>query len=108
MNAFFIVALGAALVTSLTPRAGMAQNAVNVGWCAPTVHLAAAPFAIATKLGWYAQTGIKAVLVPLPGATDCVEKVASGEVAYALATIEPVASIRQQGVKEKIFYTAYQ
>ena len=46
--------------------------------------------------------------MPLPGAIDCVKNVASCEVTYALATVEPLAIIRQQGVKEKIFYTAYQ
>ena len=104
----FIVALGTALVASLTPRAGMAQNTVKVGWCAPTVSSAAAPFAVATKLGWYAQSGIKVELVPLLSNIDCVKNVARREVAYALATVEPLAIIRPQGVNAKIFYTAYQ
>ena len=108
MNPFFIVALGTALTASLTPRAGMAQNTVKVGWCARTVSSAAAPFAVATKLGWYAQSGIKVELVPLPGSTDCLKNVAGREVGYALASVEPLAIIRPQGVNAKIFYTAYQ
>lgn len=85
-----------------------AQTVVRVGWCARTVSSAAAPYAIATKLGWYAQAGIKVELVPLPGSTDCVKNVATREIPYSLPSIEPLAIIRPQGVKAKNFYTAYQ
>jgi NitT/TauT family transport system substrate-binding protein len=85
-----------------------AQNTVRVGWCARTVSSAAAPFAIATKMGWFAQAGIKLELVPLPGSTDCVKNVATREISYALPSIEPLAIIRPQGVKAKNYYTAYQ
>ena len=46
--------------------------------------------------------------MPLLGKIDCVKNVARREVAYALATVEPLAVVRPQGVKAKIFYTAYQ
>jgi NitT/TauT family transport system substrate-binding protein len=72
------------------------------------VSSAAAPFAIATKLGWYKAAGISVEVVPLPGSTDCVKNVATKEVPYALPSMEPLAIIRGQGVKAKIFYTAYQ
>jgi NitT/TauT family transport system substrate-binding protein len=85
-----------------------AETTVRVGWCARTVTSAAAPFAIATKMGWFAKDGIKVELVPLPGSTDCVKNVATREVNYSLPSVEPVAIIRAQGVKAKIFYTAYQ
>jgi len=39
--------------------AAAAETNVRVGWCAKTVTSAGAPFAIATKLGWYAEAGIK-------------------------------------------------
>ena len=99
-----LAALAAAVVA--TPAA--AQTTVRVAWCARTVSSAAAPFAVATKLGWYAPAGVKVELVPLPGSTDCVKLVATGDVQYGLPSIEPVAIIRPQGVKIKNFYTAYQ
>ena len=85
-----------------------AQSVVRVGICARAITVAAAPFAIATKMGWYAKDGIKVELMPIPGSTDCVKFVATGDVAYALPSIEPLAIIRAQGVKAKTFYTAYQ
>jgi NitT/TauT family transport system substrate-binding protein len=81
---------------------------VRVGWCARTVSSAAAPYAIATKLDWYAKQEMKVELVPLPGSTDCVKNVATKELPYSLPSVEPLAIIRSQGVKAKIFYTAYQ
>ena len=93
----------AALATSAA-----AETAVKVGWCARTVSSAAAPFAIATKMGWFKDAGISVELVPLPGSTDCVKLVGTGDVAYALPSVEPLASLRPQGLKAKVFYTAYQ
>ena len=85
-----------------------AQTTVRVAWCARTVSSAAAPFAIATKMGWFAKDGIKVELVPFPGSTDCVKAVATKDVQYGLPSIEPLAIIRPQGVKIKNYYTAYQ
>jgi NitT/TauT family transport system substrate-binding protein len=85
-----------------------AQTAVSVGWCSRTISAAAAPFAVAMKMGWYAHDGINVELVPLAGGTDCVKLVATKEIPYALAPAEPLAIIRQQGVKARIFYNAYQ
>jgi len=100
----------AALVLGLT-AAGTATAQVQtmrVGWCAKTVSSAAAPFAIAAKLGWFEKDGIKVELVPLPGSTDCVKLVATKELQASLPSVEPLAIIRPQGVKGKFFYTAYQ
>jgi NitT/TauT family transport system substrate-binding protein len=97
-----------AALAAATAMPAAAQTTVKVAWCARTVSSAAAPFAIATKLGWYAQAGLKVELAPLPGSTDCVKLVATGDVQYGLPSIEPVAIIRPQGVKIKNFYTAYQ
>ena len=88
--------------------AAQAQTTVRVAWCARTVSSAAAPFAIATKMGWFAKDGIKVELVPLPGSTDCVKLVATKELQASLPSVEPLAIIRPQGVKAKFFYTAYQ
>ncbi len=92
----------------LAPTLAQAQTAIRVGWCARTVSSAAVPFAIATKLGWFASAGLKVDLAPLPGSTDCMKLVATGELPYALPSIEPLAVLRPQGVKVKNFYTAYQ
>jgi NitT/TauT family transport system substrate-binding protein len=81
---------------------------LKVGWCARTISSAAAPFAVATKLGWFKQDGIEVELVPLPGSTDCVKNVAIKEVDFSLPSVEPLAIGRPQGIKAKIFYTAYQ
>ena len=81
---------------------------VRVGWCSRTVSSAAAPFAIATKMGWFEKAGIKVDLVPLPGSGDCTKLVATGELAFALPSAEPVLVIRPQGADVKVYYTAYQ
>ena len=102
--------IAAASVVALLASAGaaLAQTTVRVAWCARTVSSAAAPFAIATKLGWYAEARIKVELVPLPGSTDCVKLVATKDVQVSRPSVEPLAIIRPQGVKAKFFYTAYQ
>ncbi len=81
---------------------------IRVGWCAKTITSAGSPFAIATKLGWFAKAGIKVELVPLGGSTDCVKFVATKDLLVSLPSIEPLAIIRTQGVKMKNYYTAYQ
>ena len=97
-----------ALAFAASVSLAQAQTTVRIAWCAQTVSSAAAPFAIATKMGWYAKDGIKVELVPLPGSTDCVKAVATKDVQYGVPSIEPVAIIRPQGVKIKNYYTAYQ
>jgi len=92
----------------LLPLSAQAQTTLRVGWCARTVSSAAAPFAIATKMGWFAKAGLKVELVPLPGSTDCVKLVATKELPYSLPSVEPLASIKPQGVTARMFYTAYQ
>ena len=93
---------------ALAAPASAELRTVRVGWCAKTVSSAAAPFAIAQKLGWFEKAGIKVELVPLPGSTDCVKLVATKDVQISLPSVEPLAIIRPQGVKAKFFYTAYQ
>jgi len=100
-----------AILAALTAPASAgraAESVVKVGFCARTITSAAAPFAIATKKGWYAPAGIKVQLVPVAGSTDCVKLVATGDLPYSLPSIEPLPAAIQQGVKAKIFYTAYQ
>jgi len=97
-----------ALLLAASASFAQAQTTVRVAWCAKTVSSAAAPYAIATKMGWFARDGIKIELVPMPGSTDCVKAVATKDVSYGVPSIEPVAIIRQQGIKIKNYYTAYQ
>ena len=101
-----VAILGSLAATATPARAEL--RTVRVGWCAKTVSSAAAPFAIAQKLGWFEKAGIKVELVPLPGSTDCVKLVATKDVQVSLPSVEPLAIIRPQGVKAKFFYTAYQ
>jgi NitT/TauT family transport system substrate-binding protein len=98
----------ALLSAGMVASSADAEETLRVGWCARTVSAAAAPFAIATKMGWFQQAGLKVELVPLPGSTDCVKFVGTGELPYSLPSVEPLASLRPQGVKAKVFYTAYQ
>ena len=96
------------LTALLGTTSARAENNVRVGFCARTVSAAAAPFAIATKMGWFTQAGFRVELVPLPGSTDCVKSTATHDVEYALPSIEPLAIISPQGVRMKNYYTAYQ
>src|ERR1044071_7492510 len=102
------ILLSALALAGVFASGAEAQTTVRVAWCARTVSSAAAPFAIATKMGWFAKDGIKVELVPLPGSTDCVKAVAPKDVQSGLPSIEPLAIIRPQGVKIKNYYTAYQ
>jgi NitT/TauT family transport system substrate-binding protein len=104
----FVAGIAVVWLSTLVASPAAAQSTVRVGICARSVTVAVAPFAIATKMGWYAKDGIKVELVPIPGSTDCIKFIATGDVAYALPSVEPLAIIRAQGVKAKTFYTAYQ
>ena len=94
--------------TLLVPAPALAQTKIRVGWCAKTIASAATPFAVAAKMGWNKQDGIEVELVPLAGSGDCTKTVVTKEVLFALPSVEPLAAARPQGVKAKIFYTAYQ
>ncbi len=105
-----LLALAVPLLSAfLLPGEAAAQaTKLKVGWCSRTVSAAATPFAIATKMGWYKQEGIEVELVAIPGSTDCVKNVATKHVDFSLPSVEPLAIGRPQGVRAKIFYTAYQ
>ncbi|MBN8874749.1 MAG: ABC transporter substrate-binding protein [Rhodospirillales bacterium] len=101
--------LAAALALAcLTGAAARAETTIRVGWCASTISAAASPYAIAQKMGWFAEKGYKVVVTPLAGSTACVQQVATGDLMFSVPSIEPVLIITPQGVKGKIFYTAYQ
>jgi NitT/TauT family transport system substrate-binding protein len=88
--------------------AGAAETLVKVGTCSRTIGPGNAPLAIAQKMGWYARDGFKVEIVPIGGSSDCVKFVATKDVAYSIASVEPLMVLRAQGVKVKTFYTAYQ
>jgi NitT/TauT family transport system substrate-binding protein len=88
--------------------AAQAETTIRVGWCASTISAAASPYAVAQKMGWFGERGVKVIVTPLPGSTDCVKEVATGDLPFSVPSIEPVLIIHPQGVKAKIFFTAYQ
>jgi NitT/TauT family transport system substrate-binding protein len=80
-----------------------------IGLCVRTASAVNATlFAVATKLGCFKQEGTEVELVMFPGSTDCVKNVATKEVLFATPSAEPLAIGRRQGMKAKVFYTAYQ
>jgi len=101
------ITLCALLAGAVAPAAAQTTK-VAVGWCSRTISGAAAPFAIATRMGWFKAEGIEVELVPLPGSGDCVKNIATREVMVALPSVEPLAVGRPQGIKAKVYYTAYQ
>jgi len=103
-----VVVLAVAVLTAYAAGTVAQTTHVRVGWCAKTVSSAAAPFAVAMKMGWFKQEGIDIELVPLAGSADCTKTVVSKEILVALPSVEPLAIARAQGVKAKVYYTAYQ
>ena len=99
-----------AALALLAPVTATAQTTkLRVAICARTISMGVgSPFAVAMKMGWFKQEGLDIEVVPLPGSTDCVKAVATGEVPVSLPSVEPLANGRPQGVKAKIYYTAYQ
>jgi len=92
-----------------SPLTALAQTRIRVGTCARTLTAGVgSQFAVAQKLGWFAQEGLDVEVVPLTGSTDCVKFVATREFLITLPSMEPLAIARQQGVRIKNFYTAYQ
>jgi NitT/TauT family transport system substrate-binding protein len=108
VTAAVAAALAAPAVLAPARPAAAQVTKVRVGWCARTVSAAATPFAVATRLGWFRQDGIEVELVPLSGSTECVKNVATREVDFSLPSVEPLAIGRPQGVRGRVFYTAYQ
>jgi len=99
------VMLYAVLLAALSvgfPLAAQAQTRVRVGTCARTLTAGVgSQFAVAMKMGWFAQEGLDVEVVPLTGSTDCVKFVAAREFLVTLPSMEPLAIARQQGVKIK-------
>lgn len=106
LRACLLTGLGI-MATAMMPAGAQAQTKIRVGWCAGVITHGVAPFAVASKMGWFKQAGIEVELVNFPGSSDCVRNVATGEVQVAVASGDPVAILQQTGVKTQIYYTAY-
>jgi NitT/TauT family transport system substrate-binding protein len=99
----------AAAVLLLPTAASTQTTKLRVATCARTITTGVgAPFAVAMKMGWFKQEGLDVEVIPLPGSTDCVKTVATRELPVSLPSVEPLAIGRPQGIKAKIFYTAYE
>lgn len=97
------------LVAALSCAPAQSQvSKVRVGSCARTISSGMAPFAVATRMGWFNEEGIEVILVPMAGSSDCVKAIATKEVPFVLAAVEAHAAALLQGVKARKFYTAYQ
>jgi len=108
MRSLVALLLAASMLLLSLPTAAQTTK-LRIATCARTITAGlGAPFAVATKLGWFKQEGIEVEIVPLPGSTDCVKIIATKEVPIALPSVEPLAILRPQGVRAKFFYTAYQ
>jgi NitT/TauT family transport system substrate-binding protein len=108
MNRRITTLVAVFVLLSLGSRALCQISKVRVGFCARTISSGAAPFAVATRMGWFKEDGIEVTLVPLAGSSDCVKSVTTREIPFALAAVEPKAVAHLQGIKTKTFYTAYQ
>jgi NitT/TauT family transport system substrate-binding protein len=103
-----IVSLALVFALSL-PLTTVAQTPLRVATCARTITTGVgSAFAVAVKMGWFKAEGLDVEVTPLPGSTDCVKSIATRDVPISLPSMEPLAIVRPQGVKAKIFYTAYQ
>lgn len=94
-------------VAATATSAQSGTETVRVGWCTQTLNVTVSPFAVAEKMGWFAERGVDVDLVPLAGSSDCARNVATGEIHTAVAAPDPVALLRAQGIDLKVFYTAY-
>jgi NitT/TauT family transport system substrate-binding protein len=101
-------ALITCLLIAISCATAFAQSKFRVGFCSKVISSAAAPFAVATKMGWYKEDGVEVELAALAGSGDCVKTTATREIPFSLPSVEPLAAARAQGIKAKIFYTAYQ
>jgi NitT/TauT family transport system substrate-binding protein len=103
---FMVFSLATSLVISIVGSSTAAES-VRVGWCTKAVTSATSPWAIAMKLGWLEKDGINLTVIPTGGMADCMRLVATRDYFLALSGLEALPTMREQGVKMKIIYTAY-
>jgi NitT/TauT family transport system substrate-binding protein len=108
MRRTLVLLIAAAVLATLRPDAQAQVSKVRVGFSARTISAGAAPFAVAAKMGWFKNDGIEVTVVPLAGSQATVQNVATGELPFALADVPALAAARTQGLRAKIYYSAYQ
>ncbi|MGV7216502.1 ABC transporter substrate-binding protein [Bradyrhizobium sp. UFLA05-112] len=104
--------LGSALLVSLAvllPVAAKSETKpVRLAWCTSSAGISLAPVAAAKKFGWFEQEGLNVEIVNVATGMDCVTFVATGEMNYAVPSIEATAAFVAKGLKAKVFFTVYQ
>lgn len=103
-----VLVLAAAMLAAFVNTAQAQDKVVRFGWCVTVYGLFAAPFAIIKKMGYDKQEGLNLQTVPLKSGGDCVTFVSTGQIDYALASIEPIAAMTARGAKLVEFYNQYQ
>ena len=101
-----VLGLAASLVILAVGASASAEN-LRVGWCTKAVTSATSPWAIAMKLGWLDKAGLGITVIPTGGMSDCMRLVATRDYFLALSGLEALPTMREQGVKMRIMYTAY-
>jgi NitT/TauT family transport system substrate-binding protein len=102
-----LTALAIWLIASGAP-ASAETILVKVGWAAPVISAASTPFAVAQKMGWFEASGIRLQLLATQGSVDLAKQIATGDILFGFPSVEPLVILRPQGVKAKMFYTAFQ
>jgi NitT/TauT family transport system substrate-binding protein len=103
-----IKVLSVAVALSVLALEGpQAAENMRVGWCTKAVTSATSPWAIAIKFGWLEKAGLSLTVVPTGGMADCMRLVATRDYVLALSGLEALPTMRDQGVKLRIIYTAY-
>jgi NitT/TauT family transport system substrate-binding protein len=101
----FALAL-ATVIGICCPASAQAEiTKVKVAFCSKSMNIAAAPFVVASKMGWFRERGIEVELELFGGSTECVQQLATGEVDFANSTADALAVVRDRGVSGKVFYT---
>ena len=100
-----LIALVTCLLVAVSVRDVLAQTSkLRVGFCSRVISSAAAPFAVATKMGWYKEDGVEVELAALAGSADCVKTTATKEIPFSLPSVEPLAAARPAGRSKRKFF----
>ena len=103
-----ILAIAAVAAITFNTSAQAQDKVVRFGWCVSVYGLFSAPLAIIKKMGYDKQEGVDLQTVPVKSGGDCVTFVSTGQIDYALASIEPIAAMTVRGAKLVEFYNQYQ
>ena len=79
------------------------MSKLRVGFCSRVISSAAAPFAVATKMGWYKEDGVEVELVALAGSADCVKTIAPKRSRFPCRAWSRLRPLARRGSKRKSF-----